>query len=243
MVSALPELSIIMPVFNERATIAQAIEDVLAAQYPVDGVELVIVDDGSTDGTRQFLRESSWPSNVRVFMHPENRGKGAAVKSGLGEVQGKWTVTMDADLEYSAGDLPRLIEPLQEGAVEATIGTRSFGPHSAYSFWFVLSGKALAVVANMLYDTWVTDLFACQKAMSTELFRSLPLREPGFALETEIVVQLVLHGIRIKEIPVAYEARTREQGKKLTPLDGLHVLRTLIRCRLAGRPRELAPPG
>lgn len=223
-----------MPVFNERATVADAVADVLAVDYPVDDFELVVVDDGSTDGTRELLRENSWPPQVRVLFHDRNRGKGSAVKTGLAEVRGTWTVTMDADLEYAAADLPDLIEPLREGEVEATIGTRSFGAHTAYSFWFVISGKALTVLANMLYNSWITDLFACQKAMSTELFRSLPLHEPGFALETEIVAQLVLRGIRIKEIPVSYEARTREQGKKLTAVDGLRVLRTLIRCRLAG---------
>jgi dolichol-phosphate hexosyltransferase len=229
----LPELSIIMPVFNERVTIKDAVADVLATEA-LDDFELVVVDDGSTDGTSELLRDSSWPAQVRVLSHDRNRGKGAAVKTALAEVRGGWTVTMDADLEYSAADLPNLIEPLKNREVEATIGTRSFGAHTAYSFWFVISGKALTVLANMLYNSWITDLFACQKAMSTELFRSLPLREPGFALETEVVAQLVLRGVRIKEVPVSYEARTRQQGKKLTAVDGLRVLRTLLRCRISG---------
>lgn len=223
-----------MPVFNERATIAQAVADVLETDYPVDDFELVVVDDGSTDGSREVLVENSWPDHVRVLRHDRNRGKGAAVRTALSEVRGKWTVTMDADLEYAAADLPRLIEPLTAGEVEATMGTRSFGAHTAYSFWFVTSGKALTVLANMLYNSWITDMFAAQKAMSTELFRSLPLREPGFALEAEIIAQLLLRGVRIQEVPVSYEARTREEGKKLTAVDGLRVLRTLIRNRIAG---------
>jgi glycosyltransferase involved in cell wall biosynthesis len=230
----LPDLSIIMPVYNERATVADAIADILDTEYPVEDYELVIVDDGSTDGTRELLETNSWPSEVRVILHDRNRGKGVAVRTGLAEVRGTWTVTMDADLEYSAADLPGLLQPVIDGDVDVTIGARTFGAHTAYSFWFVVAGKALTVFANMLYNSWITDMLACQKAMSTELFRSLPLREPGFGIETEIVAQLLLRRARVQEIPVSYRARTREQGKKLTALDGLRVLRTLLRCRISG---------
>jgi glycosyltransferase involved in cell wall biosynthesis len=229
----LTDVSIIMPVFNERATVVRAVDEILATSFPVDDYELLVVDDGSTDGTAEVLSESPWPDHVRVLSHERNRGKGAAFQTALAQAQGTWTVTMDADLEYAAADLPRLLEPLIDGGFDATIGARTFGAHTAYSFWFVIAGKALTVFANMLYNSWITDMLAAQKAMRTEMFRSLPLREPGFGLETEIVAQLVLRRARIKEVPVDYEARTREQGKKLTALDGLRVLRTLIRCRFA----------
>jgi glycosyltransferase involved in cell wall biosynthesis len=231
----MPELTIIMPVFNERATVRQAIEDVLETDYPVADYELIVVDDGSTDGTRELLERADWPEHVRVINHEVNLGKGAAVKNGLREARGTWTVTMDADLEYSAGDIPSLLEPLLEGKVDATMGVRTFGSHTAYSFWFVIAGKVLTVFANMLYNSWITDMLGAQKAMRTELFRSLRLREPGFALETDTVTQLLLRRARIQEIPVSYEARTREEGKKLTAVDGLRVLRALTRNRVAGR--------
>lgn len=230
----MPELTIIMPVFNERATLERAIEDVLETEYPVADYELIVVDDGSTDGTRELLEEGDWPDHIRVLHHDVNFGKGAAVRSGLREARGTWTVTMDADLEYSADDIPKLLQPLLEKNVDATMGVRTFGSHTAYNFWFVIAGKVLTVFMNMLYNSWITDMLGAQKAMRTDLFRSLHLREPGFALETETVTQLLLRRARIQEIPVSYEARTREEGKKLTALDGLRVMRALIRNRIAG---------
>jgi glycosyltransferase involved in cell wall biosynthesis len=231
---AVPELSIIMPVFNERGSVEEAVRGVLEADYPVEDFELVVVDDGSTDGTREFLLANSWPSQVRVIAHDRNRGKGVAIRTGLREVRGTWTVTMDSDLEYDPADLGRVLQPVLDDEVDASMGVRAFGAHTAYSFWYVLGGKMLTLLANMLYNSWITDMMACQKAMRTELFRSLPLREDGFGIETEIVMQLLLRGARIQEIPVAYSARTREEGKKLQAIDGLRVLRTVVRCRIAG---------
>jgi dolichol-phosphate hexosyltransferase len=229
----MPELTIIMPVYNESATLERAIEDLLGTEYPVSDYELLVVNDGSTDGSRELLEQGDWPEHVRVIHHDTNIGKGAAIKNGLREARGTWTVTMDADLEYSAADIPALLEPLLEGRVDATMGVRTFGSHTAYSFWFVIAGKALTVFMNMLYNSWITDMLGAQKAMRTELFRSLPLREPGFAVETETVTQLLLRRARIQEIPVSYEARTREEGKKLTAVDGLRVMRAVIRNRIA----------
>jgi glycosyltransferase involved in cell wall biosynthesis len=223
-----------MPVFNERPTIEEAAGRVLEADYPVDDFELLIVDDGSTDGTREFLLDNSWPAQVRVLTHDRNHGKGVAVRTGLREVRGALTVTMDSDLEYEASDLARIVEPLLEGQADASMGVRTFGPHTAYGFWYVLAGKGLNLLANMLYNSWITDMMACQKAMPTDLFRSLPLREDGFGIETEIVAQLLLRRKRIQEVPVAYRARTREEGKKVSAVDGLRVLRTLLRCRIVG---------
>jgi glycosyltransferase involved in cell wall biosynthesis len=230
----MPALTIVMPVYNERSTLREAIEDVLETEYPVEDYELVVVDDGSTDGSRELLEQNDWPDHVRIIYHHRNAGKGAAVKTGLREARGTWTVTMDADREYSAGDIPRLLEPLLEGGVDATMGVRTFGSHTAYSFWFVIAGKALTVFMNMLYNSWITDMLGAQKAMRTDLFRSLPLRQAGFAVETETVTQLLLRRARIQEIPVRYEARTREAGKKLTALDGLRILGALIRNRVVG---------
>jgi glycosyltransferase involved in cell wall biosynthesis len=225
-------LTILMPVFNERATVARAVDEVLETA-PLDGdFELLIVDDGSTDGTRQLLAERSWPANVTVLEHPANRGKGAAISTGLERASGRWTVIMDADLEYQPQDLDVVVGPLASGEAEAVFGARGFQAHSAHSFWYVVGNKGVTFAANLLYNSWLTDIMACHKAMSTELFRSLALREPGFGVEPEIAARLLRRGVRIYEVPVVYRARTRDEGKKLTVADGFRVLRTLLRCRL-----------
>src|SRR6266536_1117154 len=217
-----------MPVYNERATIERAIESVLDAGF--SDYELVVVDDGSTDGTRDVLAGRAWPEQVRVLRHERNRGKGEALRTALAEAHGRYTTVLDADLEYSPDDIPALIEPLRTGEAEAVFGTRGFQSHSAYSFWYVVGNRAVTFAANLLYNSWISDLMTGHKALSTALFRSLDLRERGFAIEAEITARLLGRGIRIYEVPVVYRARSREQGKKLTAADGLRVLRTLLRC-------------
>jgi glycosyltransferase involved in cell wall biosynthesis len=228
-----PSLSILMPVFNERATIEAAVADALEAELPVESRELVIVDDGSRDGTRELLLERTWPENVRVVTHDKNRGKGAAVRTGLQHAGGDWAAILDADLEYKASDLGPVLEPLLAGEANVVFGSRAWSAHTAFSFWYVVGNKAVTLATNVIYNCWISDVMTCHKAMSTELFRSLPLREPGFAIEPEIAARVLLAGERIYEVPITYRARSREEGKKLTALDGLRVLRTLIRCRVS----------
>ena len=221
-----------MPVFNERLRLERAVDAVLDAKV-ADSFELLIVDDGSTDGTRDILRQGNWPPEVRIIYHERNRGKGAAIRTALAEARGLYTTIMDADLEYESSDIPALLGPLREGTAEAVFGTRGFQSHSAYSFWYVIGNRSVTFAANLLYNSWVSDMMTGQKAMSTELFRSLDLRAGGFAIEAEITARLLRRRIRIYEVPISYTARSREDGKKLTALDGLRVLRTLIRCRVA----------
>jgi glycosyltransferase involved in cell wall biosynthesis len=225
------EVSILMPVYNERETVERAIAGVLAAGIS-DSLELVVVDDGSTDGTRELLREREWGSEVRVLFHERNRGKGAALRTAVEAAQGTWSAIMDADLEYEPTDISLLLEPLRAQRAEAVYGTRAFRSHSAFSFWYVVGNKAVTFFANLIYNSWISDIMTGHKAMATELFRTLELRERGFAIEAEITARLLRRGIRIYEVPVEYVARGREQGKKLTAVDGLRVLRTLLRCRL-----------
>jgi len=220
-----------MPVFNERLRLERAVDAVLAANVS-DDLELLIVDDGSTDGTREILREGSWPPQVRVIYHDRNRGKGAAIRTALAEARGLYTTIMDADLEYEPSDIPALLAPLRAGDAQAVFGTRGFQSHSAYSFWYVVGNRAVTFAANLLYNSWVSDMMTGQKAMSTELFRSLELRARGFAIEAEITARLLRGGVRIYEVPITYTARSREEGKKLTAVDGLRVVRTLLRCRV-----------
>jgi glycosyltransferase involved in cell wall biosynthesis len=225
------ELTIVMPVYNERPTVERAIESVLDAG--LSDYELVVVDDGSTDGTRALLEGRRWPQEVRLLRHDRNVGKGAALRTAVGEARGRYTTVLDADLEYSAHDIPALLEPLRAGEAEAVFGTRAFQAHSAYSFWYVVGNRSVTFAANLIYNTWISDLMTGHKALGTSLFRSLGLRERGFAIEAEITARLLGRGIRIYEVPVVYRARGREEGKKLTAVDGLRVLRTLLRCRVA----------
>lgn len=226
------EVSLVMPVFNERATVERAIAAVVDAGIS-DSFELIVVDDGSRDGTTDILRDGDWPEQVRVLYHERNRGKGAALRTALAEVRGSYTTIMDADLEYDPADVPSLLEPLRRGDADAVFGTRGFQSHSAYSFWYVVGNHAVTFAANLIYNSWISDMMTGQKAIRTELFRSLPLRERGFAIEAEITARLLRRGVRIYEVPIVYRARSREEGKKLTALDGLRVLVTLLRCRVA----------
>jgi glycosyltransferase involved in cell wall biosynthesis len=230
----MPQLSILMPVFNERATVEEAVTEVLEAELPVDDFELLVIDDASTDGTRELLVDGSWPPQVRVLTHEWNRGKGAAVRTGIAEAKGTWTVVMDADLEYDAADLGSVIQPLVDGEAEVVFGNRSFKGHTAFNFWYVIGNKGLTFFANLLYNAWLSDIMTCHKAMSTELFRSLDLREDGFAIEPEIAARVLRRHMLVYEVPVDYRARRREEGKKLNAIDGFRVLKTLVRCRVAG---------
>ena len=226
-------LSILMPVFNELATVEAAIDDALTAELPVDGRQLVIVDDGSTDGTRELLASKSWPAEVTIVEHDKNRGKGAALQTGLQHATGDWAAILDADLEYRAADLGPLLEPLLRGDARVVFGTRSWSSHAAYSFWYVMGNKSVTFATNVLYNCWISDVMTGHKAMRTDLFRSLRLREKGFAIEPEITARVLQSGERIFEVPIGYAARSRAQGKKLTAVDGLRVLRTLVRCKVA----------
>jgi dolichol-phosphate hexosyltransferase len=145
---------------------------------------------------------------------------------------GEYATVMDADLEYDPSNFSALLAPLLAGDADAVYGVRGFQAHSAYSFWYVVGNKAVTLAANVLYNAWLSDLMTCQKVLRSSLFRTLPLRENGFAIEAEITARLLRAGVRIFEVPITYRARRREEGKKLTPLDGLKVIATLARCRV-----------
>jgi glycosyltransferase involved in cell wall biosynthesis len=193
------------------------------------------VDDGSTDGTGAVLDALELPpERARVLRHAENRGKGAAVRTALAEARGEYTAIFDADLEYDPADLGTLLKPLLAGDANAVLGVRAFDGYTSHSFLYVLGNRGVTLAANVLFNVYLRDIMTCHKAMRTDVFRSLALREPGFAIEPEIVARLLQRGERIYEVPVRYRARSTGEGKKLTALDGARVLRTLVRCRLGG---------
>jgi glycosyltransferase involved in cell wall biosynthesis len=228
----MPVLSILMPVYNEVATVERAIREAADVELPVDH-ELVVVDDGSTDGTRKIIDTGDWPANVRVYHHDVNQGKGAAVRTALGHAQGEIAAILDADLEYSAADLGELLPPLLEGDANAVFGVRAFDGHTSHSFLYVMGNRGVTLIANILFNTYIADLMTCHKAIRTELFRGLPLRARGFDIEPEITARLLQRGERIYEVPVSYRARRTEEGKKLTSVDGFRVIATLLRCRFS----------
>jgi dolichol-phosphate hexosyltransferase len=223
-------LSILMPVYNERERVERAITEVLETQLPVD-FELIVVNDGSTDGTREILHGREWDDRVRLIDHPENRGKGAAVQTALAEAKGEFAAIFDADLEYDPADLALLMPPLLDGRSNAAFGVRAFDGYTSHSFLFVLGNKGVTLACNVLFNVYLHDIMTCHKMIRTDVFRALPLHERGFAIEPEITARLVQHRERIFEVPVHYRARATEEGKKLTAFDGVRVLRTLVRCR------------
>ena len=228
-----PELSILVPVYSERERVEEALRQIAAVDLPVESFEIVVVDDGSTDGTAEVLAGNAWPDHVRLLRHDRNRGKGAAVRTALAEASGRWSAIMDADLEYDPEEIGKLLEPLRDGRADVAYGVRGFEAHSAYGFWYVMGNKLVTLAANVLYDAWLSDIMTCHKVLPTELFQSLGLRETGFAIEPEITARVLRSGGRIYEVPITYASRTREEGKKLTVVDGARTLRTLIRCRVA----------
>jgi glycosyltransferase involved in cell wall biosynthesis len=169
---------------------------------------------------------------VTVVEHDRNRGKGAAVRTALGHARGRMSAIFDADLEYDPADLADLLRPLLEGKSRAAFGVRAFDGYTSHSFLYVMGNRGVTLAANLMFNVYLKDLMTCHKVIDTELFRALPLREDGFAIEPEITARLIQHGERIYEIPVRYQARGSDEGKKLTTVDGLRVLRTLVRCRL-----------
>ncbi len=225
-----PRLSILMPVYDERATVERAIEEVLAADLPVP-FELIVVDDGSTDGTSEVLRGRVWDSRVTLLEHDRNAGKGAAVRTALRAATGEFSAIFDADLEYDPHDLAHLLGPLLDGTTNAVFGVRAFDGYTSHSFLYVLGNRGVTLAANVLYNVYLKDLMTCHKVIRTDVFQALPLRARGFDIEPEIAARLLRGGERIFEMPVQYKARMTEEGKKLTSADGFRVLRTLLRCR------------
>lgn len=220
-----------MPVYNEEERVGEAIEHTLAVEYPFS-VELLIVDDGSTDGTPAILASYEGRERVRLMRLPANGGKGSALRVGVQAARGRYTGILDADLEYQAGDLVPLLQPLLDGKANAAFGVRGFRGHTSHSYLYVLGNRFVTVCANVLFNVYLEDLMTGHKVVRTDIFQSLPLREDGFAIEPEIAARLLQRGERIYELPVEYVARGHDEGKKLTSVDGLRVLRTLIRCRL-----------
>ncbi|MBI4574986.1 MAG: glycosyltransferase family 2 protein [Planctomycetes bacterium] len=228
------KLSVVIPVFNERETIAEMVQRVMAVDMEK---EVIVVDDGSTDGTREVLggELSGLYPNLRVLLQERNQGKGAALRRGFHEVTGDVVITQDADLEYDPKDYPRVLEPILDGVADVVYGSRLSGgmPQRVHMFWHMLGNRFLSLVTNVLYNTTLTDMETGYKAFRADVLRRMVLRSDGFTIEPEITAKVFRLRCRVYEIPIRYYGRSYEEGKKIRWYHGLAALWALLRYRLA----------
>jgi glycosyltransferase involved in cell wall biosynthesis len=226
----LRKLSVIVPVFDERNTVVEIIRRMRQVELPLD-LEIVVVDDGSTDGTRAVLRQLG-DSTVRVLTHDVNRGKGAAIRTGLAHVTGDLVLVQDADLEYDPEDWPKLLAPIQSGKAQVVYGSRFTGERRNMLFLHWVGNRFLSLVTNVLYNTTLSDMQTCYKLFDRSLLDGITLRAERFEFEPEITAKILRRGIRIYEVPISYTGREFDEGKKITWRDGVTALWTLVKYRI-----------
>lgn len=227
----------VIPVYNEQATLEEILRRVRAAPLP-EGIalEIVMVDDCSTDGTRRILErlEAQKAPDLRVFYHPVNRGKGAALRTGFAQATGDVVLVQDADLEYDPKDYPRLLEPILDGRADVVYGSRFLGgTHRVLFFWHYLANRVITLFCDALTNLNLTDVETCYKVIRTERLRRMTLRSDRFGFDPEFTVKMAKLGCRVYEVPISYSGRTYAEGKKITWRDGIAILWWIVRYRLA----------
>src|SRR4026209_307666 len=223
-----PLLSVVMPAYNERQTIEEMVRRVLAV--PVR-IELIVVDDGSKDGTRDILTRLAAELPFKLVFQPKNGGKGAALRHGFQEVKGDLVIIQDADLEYSPEEYPQLIELICQGRADVVFGSRFIGRHRVFLFTHYLGNRLLTLVTNVLYNTMLTDMETCYKVMRVDVLRSMILNSNGFGIEPELTAKIFKRGYRVYEVPITYDGRGYDEGKKITWRDGVVALWVLLKYR------------
>jgi len=227
------KLSIIVPAYNERNTIKEILRRVKAVDLGEITKEIVVVDDGSTDGTSDILKLEE-DSTTRVLGHKENQGKGAAIRTALPQTTGDYIIIQDADLEYDPEDYRVMLAPVLKRKADVVYGSRFTGEHRDMLYWHWLGNKFLNFVTNILYNTTLSDMETCYKLFSRDSLKGIEIESDGFEFEPEITAKLLKKKVRIYEVPVSYAGREYDEGKKIGWMDGLKALWTLIRCRFMG---------
>ncbi len=223
-----PLLSVVMPVYNERGTIDEIIGRVMRVPMRI---ELIVVDDCSVDGTRDRLQDLQRRYGFKLVLQPRNAGKGSALRRGFQEVTGDVVVIQDADLEYSPEEYPDLIGLISQGRADVVYGSRFIGRHRVFLFTHYAGNRLLTLITNVLYNTMLTDMETCYKMMRSEVLRSMRLESDGFGIEPEMTAKIFKRGFRVYEVPITYDGRGYEEGKKITWRDGLVALWVLIKYR------------
>ncbi len=225
------KLTVLIPVYNEAGTIEQCVDRL--RRVPLE-LELIAIDDGSQDGSGEILERLKREGKLaHVERHPRNRGKGAAIRSGIARAGGDVVVIQDADLEYDPMELPRLIEPIANGKADAVYGSRfQGGPHRVLYFWHSVGNRLLTLLSNMFTDLNLTDMETCYKLVRSDILKRLPLTAGRFGFEVELTARLAQAGARIWELPISYSGRTYAEGKKITWRDGLAALFHILRYNL-----------
>ena len=225
------KLSVIVPVYNERNTVVEIVRRMRAVQLDVD-LEIILVDDGSTDGTRKVLPQLE-DSTLRVVMHPQNKGKGAAIRTGLVHVTGDLVLIQDADLEYDPEDWPKLLSPMLRGKAKVVYGSRFTGERRNMLFLHWVGNRALSLTTNILYNTTLSDMETCYKLFDRTVLDGMTLHAEKFDFEPEVTAKVLRRKIRIYEVPISYAGREFDEGKKITWRDGFMALWTLVKYRFS----------
>src|ERR1700716_2961186 len=226
------KVSVVIPCFNERDTIEQVVNSV--RNSPIQNIEIIVVDDGSTDGTIDVLKEKVAGLADQIIYQPTNRGKGAALRTGFAAATGDIILVQDADLEYSPSDYPALLHPIFSGSADVVFGSRFLGgrPHRVLYFWHSIGNRFLTVLSNMFTNLNLTDVETCYKAFRAPLVKNLDLREDGFGFEVEVTAKLAKAHCRIYEVGISYGGRTYAEGKKVNWKDGMRAIYAIVRYNL-----------